>query len=305
MHHLGVAADEPVRVLALRLALLADLGIAEIGEEDVVHLEVPATGRIERIDGLLVGRRDGVEIGFSVVLVFGDGDVLLGDAEMDRARAGDRNLRRHLRVGGDEFEMLEHRMVRGEVERPADDRHVGLCGGSVELDAATFALDDVEAGEHPHEVEMPPGPAEFAIGHGLEPGGFLHPDDIDDGLVLDALELFRRQGLVVVMGMARRFDGVRPEEAADDIGAIGRLDTERRGHGKDSQFPPGLEAPRIARAVAECIHIVSVGGLVQHRRAGGCICGSAMVGRRRGPIECRHAATTNSSSGPGRRSGWG
>ena len=45
---------------------------------------------------------------------------------------------------------------------------IGLGGDAVELDAAAFALDDVEPVEHAHEIEVPPGAAELAVGHRLE-----------------------------------------------------------------------------------------------------------------------------------------
>ena len=85
---------------------------------------------------------------------------------------------------------------------------------------------EVEAVEHAHEVEVPPGAAELAVGHRLEPGVLLHPDDVDDRLVLDRLELLGRERLVLEVGLARGLDRGGPEEAADDVGA------ERRGgHG--------------------------------------------------------------------------
>ena len=113
-----------------------------------------------------------------------------------------------------------------------DDRHVLLGVDAVKLDAAAFTLDNVKAVEHAHEVEMPPGAAEFAIGHGLETSIFLHPDDIDDRLILNGGELLGADGLVLETGLAGLFDAVWAQERADDIGVIGRL---CNGHGSSSQ----------------------------------------------------------------------
>jgi len=123
-------------------------------------------------------------------------------------------------------------MIGGEAELVADHRHVLLGMDAVKLDAAAFALDDIEAVEHAHEVEMPPGAAEFAIGDRLEAGIFLHPDDIDNGLILDGSELFGADGLVFEVGLAGLLDAVGAQERADDIGVVGRL---CNGHGSSSQ----------------------------------------------------------------------
>ena len=93
---------------------------------------------------------------------------LCSGAEMQRARPRDRDLRHHVGVGGDELEMLEHRVVVGEAELAGDGGDLRLGLDAVELDAAAFPLDHVEAVEHAHEIEMPPCAAELAVGHGLQ-----------------------------------------------------------------------------------------------------------------------------------------
>ena len=223
VHHLGVARNQPVRILALGLALFADLRVAQIDKEDIVHLQVAAAGGVECLDGLLVGRGDVGEIGVGIVLVVGDRDVVLGDAEMDGARSGNGDLRGHLGIGGDELVMLEHRMIRREVELAVDHRHIGGGGHAMELDAAAFPALDIEPVEHAHEIEMPPGPAEFAVGNGHKAGVFLHLNDAANGFVLDGVKLFGGHGLVLEMGLARLLDGIGPQETADHVGA------ERRG----------------------------------------------------------------------------
>jgi hypothetical protein len=48
-----------------------------------------------------------------------------------------------------------------------------------------------EAAKLPDEVGMPLGPAELAVGGGLEPGFLLHPDRGPDSFVFGLAELVR------------------------------------------------------------------------------------------------------------------
>jgi hypothetical protein len=70
---------------------------------------------------------------------------------------------------------------------------------------------------------VPEGAAELAVGDGLQPHVLLHLDDIEDRFVLDRLQFGGGDGVVVIMRVARGLDAVGPQEAADDIGAIGGL----------------------------------------------------------------------------------
>src|SRR5690606_23533359 len=72
VHHLGIATDQPIGIFALGLALGADFRIAEIGKEDVVHLQIAAAGIVEGLHGSFIGGGDVFEIGLGVVLVFLD-----------------------------------------------------------------------------------------------------------------------------------------------------------------------------------------------------------------------------------------
>ncbi len=194
------------------------------------------------------------------MLVFIDRNVVVGDAEMHGAGAGDGDLGRHPGIGGHELEMLEHGVIGGKAEPVGDHRHVLLCMDAMELDATAFALDDVEAVEHAHEIEMPPGAPEFAVGHRLEARIFLHLDDVADGFVLDGLELFGAQGLVLEAGLAGLFDAVGAQKRANDIGVIGRLGN---GHEWSSSIPGwgGVLAVRPKfgnRLLAFCIQSVFI-----------------------------------------------
>ena len=90
----------------------------------------------------------------------------------------------------------------------------------MELDPAALALLEVEPVEHPHEIEVPEGAAEFAVGHRLEARILLHLDDALDRLVLDLGKLLGVHRLVFVVGLAGLLDRIRTEETADDIGAV-------------------------------------------------------------------------------------
>src|SRR5207247_11026104 len=81
------------------------------------------------------------------------------------------------------------------------------------------ALDPVEA---PEKVEVPPGAAEFAVGHRLEPDLLLLLDDALDLAVFHRLELGRAD-LALGASLARLLERRRTQQAADVVGA------ERRG----------------------------------------------------------------------------
>ncbi len=65
--------------------------------------------------------------------------------------------------------MLEHRVVGGEADRTVDLQAARARLHALELDAVV-EFDDVDAVQHPEEVEVPPRAAELAVGRELEPG---------------------------------------------------------------------------------------------------------------------------------------
>jgi hypothetical protein len=99
---------------------------------------------------------------------------------------------------------------------------------------------------------MPPGAAELAVGDGLEADSLLHADDIDDGSVLGGTQLIGGDRVILQASLARRLDGGGTQEAADDIGAEGRLagcwgrhrDHLRR-RGRLCMVAEGAEAPSV------------------------------------------------------------
>ena len=81
---------------------------------------------------------------------------------------------------------------------------------------------DLDTVEHAEEIEMPPGPAELAVGGELEADLFLLPDDLLDLAVLDLLELGRVDRALLAL-RARVLDRRGAQDAADMIGAKWRL----------------------------------------------------------------------------------
>ena len=47
VHHRGVAGYKPVRIHSLRMLFGADLWVAQVGEKDIVHLQITTAGIIE------------------------------------------------------------------------------------------------------------------------------------------------------------------------------------------------------------------------------------------------------------------
>ena len=76
--------------------------------------------------------------------------------------------------------------------------------------------------EAPEKIEVPPGAAEFAVGHGLQADLFLLLDDALDLAVLQGLEIGGRQ-LAFGPLCARVFQRGGPQQAADMIGPEGRF----------------------------------------------------------------------------------
>jgi hypothetical protein len=91
---------------------------------------------------------------------------------------------------------------------------------TLELDAV-IELHDVDAVEHPEEVEVPPGATELTVARDLETRGALAGDEVDDLRVLDRSQLRIRQ-LSRCAAAAGGGQARRAEEASDDVG------TERR-----------------------------------------------------------------------------
>ena len=113
--------------------------------------------------------------------------------------------------------MRQHRMIGREIQLADDaDRIIaGLHAG--ELDAVIGVI-ELAAGEMAEEIEMPPGPAKFAVGCELEADAGLLTDHLGDLVVLDLAQMVGGD-LAFFQLRARGLDRCRPQQAADFIGA--------------------------------------------------------------------------------------
>ena len=119
--------------------------------------------------------------------------------------------------------MLDHRMRRVAAELADDaqqDRpRLRAATGKLDLALAGVGFDAVEPFE---EVIVPGNAAKLAIGDRLEPDLLLSADDVFDLAILDVLKGLGRN-LAARALLARRFQGCRPQQTADMIGAKRRL----------------------------------------------------------------------------------
>ena len=101
----------------------------------------------------------------------------------------------------------------------------------------------VEAFERFDEMAVERIAAHLAVGDDVEPGRLLQRDGLVDGAVLDRLERRRRQ-LAALELLARVEQVLRPQQAADDVGAGGReVGWLRVDMGVESMLG-GLKTPR-------------------------------------------------------------
>ncbi len=208
MHHLGILLDQPIGIEALGLLFGADLGVAQIGKEDVVHLKVPAADIVEGLDGLLVGLGEIGKQQFEIVAIGLVADIFLGDPEVAAARARDRNLGHDAGIGGHELEMLEHRMVGREVDLVGDGGEDRPRIGALEVVAGGHvALHELEAVQLLHEIIVPEGAANLAIGHHRQADILLQLDGLADRLVLDLGQLLPADRVLFEMAVPCILDG--------------------------------------------------------------------------------------------------
>ena len=111
--------------------------------------------------------------------------------------------------------VLDERVLGGERNLAGQERVVDF-GGLVVEGQAVFRGGMADAVERPHEIEMPRGAAELAVGDEAQAGGFLLRDQVGDAFVLDRLEprgVERAGG----EGLARLFELGGAQEAADNV----------------------------------------------------------------------------------------
>jgi hypothetical protein len=215
----GASPGQTLRVVAAIGHLLAVLGVAQHGDEHLVELNIAAARIGEGADGLLIGL---AQIGEERLAIGIDGlvDCRRDGSAVYRRRRRDRHLGGPSGVRLDEREMVQHRMAR-ETELAVDLGPLGPGIGAGEGDAGSHvALGHTI--EPPEKIEMPPRAAELTVGDRLQADLFLLLDDARDLAVLD---LGQRGGVDLARGVAsaRLLDGFGAQQAADVIGAEGRL----------------------------------------------------------------------------------
>ncbi len=229
VHHPRIAVDQPIGVLSFFRLGRAVLGIAEVGKENIVHLQVAAAGIVECAHGLGVGGGKVGEQGVGV-LIFLRVDVRLRNPEMAAARTGDRDFRHHVSGASQKAVMLQHRVIVGEVELSRDGREDRTQLHAVELHALV-AFFEVQPLQPAHEIIVPERTPDLAVGHDWQPGVLLHAHYGVNSLVLNRLELFGADRLFLVMALSRILHGLRPKQASNMVGAERRPGCRRRGVG--------------------------------------------------------------------------
>src|SRR5207344_782770 len=113
-------------------------------------------------------------------------------------------------------EMIEHRMIGGEIELAdhADGVVPGLHAG--ELDALV-RVKQFATGQSFKKIEMPPGAAELAVGRKLQPDRGLPVHDLFDLQVFRLAQVGSFYLALFELG-ARFLDTRRPQQAADLVG---------------------------------------------------------------------------------------
>ncbi len=218
--HAGVDVRQLFRIVAAVGDQLTQLRIAQIGEVDLVELEIAAAGVGEGVHRLAIAF---AEVAVEIVHRRIDLDRyrVASIAEVQRRRRRDRHLRHRLGVRRDEPEMLDHRVRAVGAERAYHPQHhrLGLRALELDLALAQIGFDAVELAE---EVVVPEGAAELAVGDRPQADVFLLPDDFFDLAVFDCLQVIRADLAALVLRPRLLKDG-GPQQAADVISAERRV----------------------------------------------------------------------------------
>ena len=224
VQQLRVGLRQRRRVLADIAHLRAQRRIAQIGEVDLVDLQVAAAGRREVGDLLAIdaarGRRRSrhVRIGGRV-------DRLAPAAEMHDGRRRDGDLRRRARDRSEVTEIVDEDRLRPR-ELAGD---LPATAGSARASPSaewkrTVILDGISCtfAKLQQEVAVPGAAIVLAVGDELEPDVLLHRDHVADRRLLDALELGVGRSPFSA-SLARLDQRLRPDQAAHMVGAERRL----------------------------------------------------------------------------------
>src|SRR5215470_3433252 len=192
IEELGVGPRQGGRVLADIGDLLAQFGIAQIGEIDLVDLQIAAAGRGEVADflavetGEIVVERVNVGIGLGV-------DRAASAPKMHHGWRRERDLRRRSRDRREKLEIVDEDSPAVGPREPAGYLHgrravqAVACGRMKAY--RELGRDHSHVAEFQHEISVPGVAVVFAVGDELEPELLLQSYGLTDCGMLDTLEL--------------------------------------------------------------------------------------------------------------------
>ncbi|CDN44821.1 hypothetical protein BN871_FQ_00030 [Paenibacillus sp. P22] len=243
--HLRVELGQIIQIGACGLEPVAELRIAQHAPGAVVELDAAAAGVVEGQDRVAVSAGyvrsqvmdrgiDGIRAGFVL---------RTEQLRQQLCRRRDRLARDGIRArcGQQEPEVLDERMA-------AEGDPAGQPG---RLGARFHAFEQIALRhgrffhpvQMPHEVEMPPGPAELPVGYGLQSDLLLLGDQGQDLPVLDRAQLLGAE-LSGFMAAARFLQCLGAEEASHHVEAVGSrmagmgMGGNRLAHGNHLSFGP-------------------------------------------------------------------
>src|SRR5262245_4673243 len=213
---LGINTRQLVHILTAGLCLGQLLLGTQVGPYRVIQLKVTAAGIVKGHHRLGVEFGKIVEIGARVGICL-TADGIASAAEMHDRWRGDGHLRHEPGVGLQEPEVTNHRVVGREVEPARHLEALWLSLDPPELDAVV-EHDPLATLKLPEEIEVPPRTAELAVGGKLQTYLVLLGEDLGNFLVLDPLQL-RRRDLALLAFVAGFLECRRSQQATDHVGA--------------------------------------------------------------------------------------
>src|SRR5215472_3629458 len=238
IEELGVGPRQRGRVLADIGDLFAQLLIAQIGEVDLVDLQIATAGCGEIADFLAVDTGkivvEGIDVGIGLGI-----DRAASAPKMHHSWRRKRDLRRRPRDRREKSEIVDE-------DSPAlgPRELAGYLHGRRAVQAVAFGRmkahcelgrDHPHVTEFQHEIPVPGVAVVFAVGDELEPELLLQSHHLTDGRMLNTLELGVRH-LFFLRLLARLDESAGADEAADMLGAEGRLGAFH-WHGSPVQRP--------------------------------------------------------------------
>src|SRR5215831_8493218 len=225
IEELGVGPRQRGRVLADIGDSFAQLRIAQIGEVDLVDLQIETAGCGEIADFLAVDTGkivvEGIDVGIGLGI-----DCAASAPEMHHSWRRERDLRRRPRDGCEKFEIVDEDSAAVGPRELAGYLHgrravqAVACGRMKAY--RELGRDHSHVAEFQHEISVPGVAVVFAVGDELEPEFLLQSYHLTDCGMLDTLELGIGD-LFFLRLLARVDESSGSDEAADMLGAERRF----------------------------------------------------------------------------------